>query len=102
MTFIALGYVIASFARTEEAANGIVQVVQLPMMFLSGIFFPFEFMPDFLRGVAASCRSPTSATRCARRWSAARRSRRWAWTSLVLAAWLVVCMVISARFFRWE
>ncbi|TAM57492.1 MAG: ABC transporter permease, partial [Chloroflexota bacterium] len=52
LTFIALGYVIASFARTEEAANGITQVVQVPMMFLSGIFFPIALMPDWMKGIA--------------------------------------------------
>lgn len=28
------------------------QVVQFPMMFLSGIFFPLELLPHFLRPVA--------------------------------------------------
>ena len=43
---------LASFLKTEEQANGVVQVVQMPLMFLSGIFFPFDFMPDFLRTIA--------------------------------------------------
>ena len=52
LAFIALGYVIASFTKTEEAANGVTQVVQLPMLFLSGIFFPIATMGDFLQTVA--------------------------------------------------
>src|SRR5258705_2601191 len=52
LTFTSIGYVIASFARTEEAANGITSVVQFPLMFLSGIFFPLEVLPDWLRNVA--------------------------------------------------
>ena len=50
--FLALGFMLASFLKTEEQATGVVQVVQMPMMFLSGIFFPFDFMPDFLQTVA--------------------------------------------------
>ncbi len=42
VAFLALGYVIASFAKTEDAANGMTSVVQFPMMFLSGTFFPIE------------------------------------------------------------
>ena len=52
MAFLALGYVIATFAKTEEAANGMTSVVQFPMMFLSGTFFPIEQMPDFLQTIA--------------------------------------------------
>ena len=42
VTFLALGYVIASFAKTEDAANGMTSVIQFPMMFLSGTFFPID------------------------------------------------------------
>ena len=47
-----LGYVIASYAKTEESANAMTSVVQFPLMFLSGIFFPIAFMPEL---VAAGC-----------------------------------------------
>ena len=40
LSFTAIGYVIASFARTEEAANGMTQIVQFPLMFLSGHLLP--------------------------------------------------------------
>ena len=53
MAFTALGYVIASFAPTEESANFIVSAVQFPMMFLSGIFFPLQGLPDWLHTVAS-------------------------------------------------
>src|SRR6187397_217705 len=52
ITFLALGYVIASFASTEDSANGMTSVVQFPMMFLSGTFFPIQAMPDALQAVA--------------------------------------------------
>ena len=52
VAFLALGYVIASFAKTEDAANGMTSVIQFPMMFLSGTFFPIDQMPDFLQGIA--------------------------------------------------
>ena len=42
MAFLALGYVIASFAKTEDAANGMTSMIQFPMMFLSGAFFPID------------------------------------------------------------
>ena len=50
VAFLALGYVIASFAKTEDAANGMTSVIQFPMMFLSGTFFPIDQMPHVPAG----------------------------------------------------
>ncbi len=102
VTFIAIGYVVAAFARTEEAANGIVQVVQFPMMFLSGVFFPIEIMPNVLRPVATIM--PLTYLGDALRQVMINGSP---YAPLpvdiaVLGGWMLVCLVISARFFRWE
>jgi ABC-2 type transport system permease protein len=102
LTFLAIGYVIASYARTEESANALTSVVQFPLMFLSGIFFPIEFMPDWLQPVAAIL--PLTYLGDALRQTMVGGS---AYVPLqvdviVLAAWLVVSFLISARFFRWQ
>ncbi len=102
LTFISIGYLVAAFARTEEAANGIVQVIQFPMMFLSGVFFPLEIMPAVLRPVATFL--PLTYLGDALRQVMVHGSP---YAPLpvdvaVLAAWFVVCLGISARFFRWE
>lgn len=102
LTFTSIGYVVASFARTEESANGIVQVIQFPMMFLSGVFFPLEIMPSVLRPVATIL--PLTYLGDALRQVMVNGSP---YAPLpvdvgVLAGWLIVCLAISARFFRWE
>ena len=102
VTFIAVGYVIASFARTEEAANGLTSVVQFPMMFLSGIFFPIALMPDFLQPVAALI-PLTYLADALRQTMVGGVPYAPLWVDgLVLAVWLVVSFAISARYFRWE
>jgi ABC-type multidrug transport system permease subunit len=45
-TFGSLGLLIASRARTIEAASGIMNLVQLPMWILSGVFFSAQRFPD--------------------------------------------------------
>ena len=45
LMFTSLGYVVASFVPTEETANMVTSILQFPLMFLSGIFFPLELMP---------------------------------------------------------
>jgi ABC-2 type transport system permease protein len=102
VAFTALGYVIASFARTEEAANGITQVVQLPMMFLSGIFFPIALMPDWLKGVSTLLPLTYLADALRQTMVGASPFFSLATCAVVLLGWLVVCLGISARFFRWQ
>jgi ABC-2 type transport system permease protein len=102
MTFIALGYVIASFAKTEESANGMTSVVQFPLMFLSGTFFPIDAIPDTLRTVARAM--PLTYLGDALRQvmvGGTPFSPLWICFA-VLVAWLVVCFGIAARFFRWQ
>ncbi|HEX5451397.1 MAG TPA: ABC transporter permease [Candidatus Limnocylindrales bacterium] len=102
LAFIAIGYVIASFARTEEAANGITQVVQVPMMFLSGIFFPIEIMPDWMKGIATFL-PLTYLGDALRQTMVGGTPFVPLWVGIViLAGWLVVCFGIAARFFRWQ
>ena len=102
VTFLALGYVIASFAKTEDAANGMTSVVQFPMMFLSGTFFPIEAMPPRCRRRPAHPADLPRPTRSARSWSAARAFAPLWVCAAVLVGWLVVCFGIAARKFRWQ
>jgi ABC-2 type transport system permease protein len=51
-TFIGIGIAITATAKDEETAQTMMMIVQFPMMFLSGIFFPVEQMPTFLQYAA--------------------------------------------------
>jgi ABC-2 type transport system permease protein len=102
LTFIALGYVIASFASSEESANGMTSVVQFPLMFLSGTFFPIDAMPDALKTVARAM--PLTYLGDGLRQvmvDGTPFSPLWVCV-VVLVGWLVVCFGIAARFFRWQ
>jgi ABC-2 type transport system permease protein len=102
LTFIALGYVIASFAKTEESANGMTSVVQFPLMFLSGTFFPIDAMPDALRTIARAM-PLTYLGDALRQVMVAGTPFSPLWVCFaVLVGWLVVCFGIAARFFRWQ
>ena len=102
LAFIALGYVIASFASTEDAANGMTGAVQFPLMFLSGTFFPIDAMPDALKTVARILpltylgdglrQVMVDGTPFAPLW----------FCFAFLLAWLIVMFGIAARFFRWQ
>ena len=102
MSFLALGYVIASFASTEDAANGMTSVIQFPMMFLSGTFFPIDQMPEPLQAVARVI-PLTYLSDALRQVMVGGAAFAPLWVCFaVLAAWLVVCFGIAARQFRWQ
>jgi ABC-2 type transport system permease protein len=102
MAFLAVGYVIASYARTEESANAMTSIVQFPLMFLSGIFFPITFMPEWLRPVAALLPLTYLADALRQTMVGGGAYASLAVDGLVLAGWLIVSFLISARFFRWQ
>jgi ABC-2 type transport system permease protein len=101
-SFLAIGFMLASFLKTEEQATGVVQIVQLPMMFLSGIFFSFDFLPGFLQTIARFL--PLTYLGDAMRQVMVNGTQvaPLGVDLAVLTGWLVVCLAIAARSFRWE
>ncbi|MFE5585737.1 ABC transporter permease [Kitasatospora sp. NPDC056531] len=52
LAFMSIGLLAGSVAKTEEAANGISQLIVLPMSFLSGSFIPLDSSPGWLKTVS--------------------------------------------------
>ncbi|HEY3274765.1 MAG TPA: ABC transporter permease [Methanocella sp.] len=51
-SFIGLGILLTSLSNNEETATILMTVLQFPMMFLTGIFFPIQQMPWFMQYVS--------------------------------------------------
>jgi ABC-2 type transport system permease protein len=103
LTFVAIGYLVASFARTEASGTAIVQVIQFPMMFLSGIFWPIDLAPSWLIPVIKS--SPLTYLGDALRQVMVEGSSKLFQlevNALVLTGWLVFSLLVAFRYFRWE
>ena len=80
LSFSALGLLIASRARTIEAVSGLMNLVQVPMWILSGVFFSAQRFPDARaaarQGAAAHRAHRRAARRTCCRAPASSRSRR--------------------------
>ncbi len=100
--FLSLGYLMAAFLKTEEQANGVTQVVQMPMMFLSGIFFPFAMLPDFLGQIGRVMPLTYLADAMRQTMVNAPALAPLSVDVAIIGGWLVICLGISVRFFRWE
>jgi ABC-2 type transport system permease protein len=48
-SFVSMGFLLTSFVRTSDAARGISSLIGFPMLFLSGIFFPVDALPQWIQ-----------------------------------------------------
>ncbi|TGB01473.1 ABC transporter permease [Halobacillus salinus] len=102
LAFMAIGFIIAGLAKNPESAGPIAGFASFPMLFLGGVFFPINSMPEYLQPIVHIL--PISHLSTALRetmnvgipffdlW------HHW----LTLAAWLVVAFFIASRTFKWE
>jgi ABC-2 type transport system permease protein len=102
LTFISLGYMVAAFSKNQETASGISSLINFPMMFLSGLFFPVEFVPQFLHPVIAIM-PLTYLVDAVRQIMIGTNPLYPMFVDVgVLAAWLVGGLILAIRFFKWE
>ncbi len=52
LSFTAIGYFVSSFSKTTEAYMGVANILNFLMMFLSGVFFPIETMPEWIQPIS--------------------------------------------------
>jgi ABC-2 type transport system permease protein len=52
LSFMSIGLLVGSFAKTQQAATSIANLIILPMAFLGGAFIPLDFAPAWIRDVS--------------------------------------------------
>ena len=102
LAFTSLGYVIATMAKTEDAANGMTAAVQFPMMFLSGTFFPIAVMPPALQTVARFLPLTYLSDALRQVMVGGAAFAPLGVCIAVLDGWTVVCFGFAARRFQWQ
>lgn len=102
LTFIALGYAIAAFSKNQETAAGISSLLNFPMMFLSGLFFPVEFVPSFLQPVIAVIPLTYLVDAIRQIMIGTNPLYPLPLDASVLLTWLAGSLVLAVRFFKWE
>lgn len=102
LTFLAFGFAIAGWAKDENQAAPVAQLIQLPMLFLSGVFFPREGMPAVLQKITDYL--PLTYLVDGMRRIANEGATLWQVRGdiLGLIVWAVVMMIVAAKIFKWE
>src|SRR5215211_5245421 len=101
-SFAALGFAAASLIRSADGASAVMNVVVLPMAFLSGGFGPARDLPAFLDAIA----DVLPLTYFIDLVEAIVLDGEQAWSQpvdiAVVAAWGAAGLVVALRRFRWE
>ncbi|MGH9681634.1 MAG: ABC transporter permease [Candidatus Acidiferrales bacterium] len=100
--FCAMGLLIASRAKTIEAASGLMNVVMMPMWIASGVFFSSQRFPAVMQPFLKAL--PLTAV------IDALRANMLQGTHLVqmpvqigiISAWMALCFVLALKLFRWR
>ena len=102
LSFSALGLLIASRAKTMEAASGLMNLAMLPMWILSGIFFSATRFPQLIQPLVQAL--PLTAAIDLLRGNMLQGMHLAEMTApvMVLIAWLLVCFAASLKIFRWR
>jgi ABC-2 type transport system permease protein len=102
LAFSALGLLLASRARTIEAASGLMNVVMMPMWIASGVFFSSQKFPDVMQPFIKAL--PLTAVIDALRANMLQGSNlgQMAPQVGIIAFWLVICFALALKLFRWR
>jgi ABC-2 type transport system permease protein len=100
--FMAFGFAIAGWAQNEDQAQPVAQLIQFPMMFLSGTFFPRDSFPPILQTVTGFL--PLTYLADAMRHVANDGASLWVVRAdlLGLVVWGLIAGFVSVRLFHWE
>lgn len=97
-----IGLAIGGWAKNENQAAPLAQIATLPMMFLSGVFFPTFLMPDVLQRITQFI-PLTPIVESVRRIITENASLLDLGPQLaVIAGWIVVIYIAAFKLFRWE
>jgi ABC-2 type transport system permease protein len=102
VTFLALGFLVAALARTPNAGMAIANIVNMPMMFLGGLFYPTGSMPPALRVIMMA--NPVTYLADGLRASAGVSAASFpvAASLGVPCAWIVGCAVVASLRLKWD
>lgn len=102
IVFLCQGFCLGSLAKTQESIGALGNIVIMPQIFMSGIFYPIESMPEWIQPVAHLL--PLSFVSTGMREIAnAGATLIEIFPSLIgIAVWFVISFIAATRLFLWK
>jgi ABC-2 type transport system permease protein len=102
LVFVSLGYALAGVGRSTESTMAIAQLINFPMMMLSGSIFMAEMLPDFFKPIMEVLPLTYLADLLRVTMVGAPAKYSMAMSFMVLGGWLVILVVAAVKLWRWE
>lgn len=102
LVFLSLGFTISGLASSTNTAMSLAQMIQMPMMFLSGVYFPRETLPDWLYRITEYL--PLTYLADALRETMVNNASLWDVRLKIvpLVIWAIGGFFLAVQLFRWE
>ena len=102
VAFFAVGLVIGAVCKTEEATSGVANAIIVPMAFLSGVFFPLDQAPQWMRSVGDFMPLKHMNDGVSAFLVHGQAPEAMAVPLVVLAGFTALMTLVAARLFNWE
>lgn len=102
ITMFGFGLAIGGWAKNENQSAALTNLVALPMMFLSGVFFPRFLMPEWLQGITNFLPLTPIIDGLRLIMTEGKTLLDLGPELAVMGIWMVIIYTIAIRVFRWE
>jgi ABC-2 type transport system permease protein len=102
LIFLGFGFSIAGWAKDETQVAPVANLIQLPMLLLSGIFFSREGFPSWLRTITDYFPLTFVSHGLRKIANEGASLAQIPWDLLGMVVWLILIFAFAVRVFRWE
>ena len=100
--FLCLGFCLGSIAKTQQAVMAVGNIIIFPQIFLSGVFYPIDSMPELIQPIARILPLSFVSTAMREIANSGASLLSIAPSLLGIGVWFVVAFVLATRLFVWK
>lgn len=100
--FVGLGVLLSSRGTSTEVGNGLINLVSMPMMVVSGVFYSYQYFPEVLKSVIRWLPLTQMADSLRSIFNEGSNFTDFTFTYLLLTSFGVVCLSIGIKIFKWN
>ena len=102
LTFLSFGFLVSSLAKTANAGMAIANILNMPMMFLGGLFFPISGLPPVLKAVVLVNPLTYLAEGLRTSLGVETGTISMPLSIAVPLFWIGICLLVASRRLRWD
>jgi ABC-2 type transport system permease protein len=102
VVFLTMGFAVSGFATTQNTVMAVANLIMMPQMFLSGVFFPREALPELMQKITAFFPLTYLSDGMRQVMINGATLYQVRWDLVGLLVWALVVFIAASKFFRWE